>query len=399
MTRKQWHVLEWRVGREAILAERTPPPGPRAAAAGETEATGAASTAGAMLAECCRRSAAHNPWRGSYSPISYPQATELTRRGRCRAARTHALLGFAADAVTRTKRENIARARLDKALLPREPDATQCASPCLSPMASSVFSPLFPSLRLPAATSSRCTPPQAVPSADNAFPQPAPLVAVASHRRELVLGAALSALLSRAPLPAQAREVEVGTYLPPAPSNPGFVFFRATPKDTPALRAGNVQPYEFILPPTWKQTRVANILSGNYCQPKCAEPWVEVKFEDEKQGKVQVVASPLIRLTNKPNATIEDIGSPERLIASLGPFVTGNTFDSDELVDTNVEKIDGQTYYSYVLETPLALTGSHNLAKATAKGNTVVLFVASANDKQWSSSSKVLKAILDSFHV
>jgi hypothetical protein len=208
-----------------------------------------------------------------------------------------------------------------------------------------------------------------VPSADNAVPQPAPLVAVASHRRELVLGAALGALLSRAPLPAQAREVEVGTYLPPAPSNPGFVFFRATPKDTPALRAGdvrflpcilrpriavrrlissvpfpgNVEPYEFVLPPTWKQTRVANILSGNYCQPKCAEPWVEVKFEDEKQGKVQVVASPLIRLTNKPNATIEDIGSPERLIASLGPFVTGNTFDSDELVDTSVEKIDGQT--------------------------------------------------------
>ena len=107
--------------------------------------------------------------------------------------------------------------------------------------------------------------------------------------------------------------------------------------------SGNVEPYEFILPPTWKQTRVANILSGNYCQPKCAEPWVEVKFEDEKQGKVQVVASPLIRLTNKPNATIEDIGSPERLIASLGPCVTGNTFDSDELVDTNVENVDGQT--------------------------------------------------------
>ena len=56
-------------------------------------------------------------------------------------------------------------------------------------------------------------------------------------------------------------------------------------------------------------------------------------------------------------------------------------------------------YYSYVLETPLALTGSHNLAKATAKGNTVVLFVASASDKQWSSSEKVLKAIVDSFQV
>ncbi|CAM8968106.1 unnamed protein product [Rhodiola kirilowii] len=163
--------------------------------------------------------------------------------------------------------------------------------------------------------------------------------------------------------------------------------------------AGNVQPYKFIIPPTWKQTRVANILSGNYCQPKCAEPWVEVKFENEKQGKIQVVASPLIRLTNKPNATIEEIGDPEKLIASLGPFVTGNTYDPDELIEATTEKCGDLTYYKYVLDTPFALTGSHNLAKATAKGNTVVLFVVSANDKQWQTSEKILKAMLDSFQV
>jgi hypothetical protein len=62
---------------------------------------------------------------------------------------------------------------------------------------------------------------------------------VVSHRRELVLGTALGALFLHAPLPAAAREVVVGSFLPPAPSNPGFVFFRATPKDTPALRAGD----------------------------------------------------------------------------------------------------------------------------------------------------------------
>uniref|UniRef100_A0A0F7GXF0 Photosystem II reaction center PsbP family protein n=1 Tax=Hypseocharis bilobata TaxID=253189 RepID=A0A0F7GXF0_9ROSI len=217
-------------------------------------------------------------------------------------------------------------------------------------------------------------------------------------RREFLRGLALSPLILQAPH-SKAREIEVGSVLPPAPSDPSFVLFKASTKDTPALRAGNVQPYQFILPPTWKQTRVANILSGNYCQPKCAEPWVEVKFEDEKQGKVQIVASPLIRLTNKPNALIEDIGSPEKLIASLGPFVTGNTYDPDELLEATVEKSGDQTYYKYVLETPFALTGSHNLAKATAKGNSVVLFVASANDKQWQSSEKILKAMLDSFQV
>ncbi|GER37990.1 oxygen-evolving enhancer protein 2 [Striga asiatica] len=221
-------------------------------------------------------------------------------------------------------------------------------------------------------------------------------------RREFLMGSsmAVGAPLVISPIsPVTAKEVEVGSYLPPSPADPSFVLFAATPKDTPALRAGNVQPYKFILPPSWKQMRVANILSGNYCQPKCAEPWVEVKFEDEKQGKIQVVASPLIRLTNKPNANIEDIGSPEKVIASLGPFVTGNTLDPDELLETSIEKRGDQTYYKYVLETPYALTGTHNLAKATAKGSTVILFVASASDKQWQSSEKTLQAILDSFEV
>ncbi|XP_030463586.1 psbP domain-containing protein 6, chloroplastic [Syzygium oleosum] len=221
-------------------------------------------------------------------------------------------------------------------------------------------------------------------------------------RRELLRRAALAPLLwsvTPAAPAAGAKEVEVGSYLPPSPSDPSFVLFKASPRDTPALRAGNVEPYQFILPPSWKQMRVANILSGNYCQPKCAEPWVEVKFEDDKQGKVQVVASPLIRLTNKPNTTIEEIGSPEKLIASLGPFVTGNTYDPDELLEASVEKLGDQTYYKYTLETPYALTGSHNLAKATAKGNTVVLFVASANEKQWQASEKTLRAMLDSFQL
>lgn len=57
----------------------------------------------------------------------------------------------------------------------------------------------------------------------------------------MLLGtAALGALFLRAPLlPAEAREVVVGKFLPPVPSSPGFVFFKASTKDTPALRAGD----------------------------------------------------------------------------------------------------------------------------------------------------------------
>jgi hypothetical protein len=57
---------------------------------------------------------------------------------------------------------------------------------------------------------------------------------------------------------------------------------------SPLQCAGNVSPYSFFLPPNWVQQRIANILSGNYCQPKCAEPWIEVKFDNPKQGTLQV---------------------------------------------------------------------------------------------------------------
>lgn len=81
---------------------------------------------------------------------------------------------------------------------------------------------------------------------------------------------------------------------------------------------------------------------------------MEVKFEDDKQGKVQVVASPVVRLTNKPNATIEEIGTPERLIASLGPFVTGNTYDPDELLEASVQKNGNQTVINLKLGNDVA---------------------------------------------
>lgn len=60
-------------------------------------------------------------------------------------------------------------------------------------------------------------------------------------RREFLKGLALMPLplvVLREPPPSHAREVEVGSFLPPSPSDPSFVLFTASPKDTPALRAG-----------------------------------------------------------------------------------------------------------------------------------------------------------------
>ena len=57
----------------------------------------------------------------------------------------------------------------------------------------------------------------------------------------------------------------------------------------------------------------------------------------------------MVRLTNKPNAKIEEIGSPEKLISALGPFVTGNSYDPDEVVETHVETRGDQTVSLFII--------------------------------------------------
>lgn len=60
-------------------------------------------------------------------------------------------------------------------------------------------------------------------------------------RRQFLNGSlALVPLVISPPPPSQAKEIEVGSYLPKSPVDPSFVLFKATPKDTPALRAGNI---------------------------------------------------------------------------------------------------------------------------------------------------------------
>lgn len=82
-------------------------------------------------------------------------------------------------------------------------------------------------------------------------------------------------------------------------------------------------------------------------QPRCAEPWVECVFADDTDGKVQVIVSPLVRLTNKPSAKITEIGTPEGVLESLGPFITGTYLDQEDVVSVGRKEVDGRVYYTY----------------------------------------------------
>eukprot|EP00898_Chlorokybus_atmophyticus_P002759 jgi/Chlat1/3484/Chrsp23S03685 len=222
-------------------------------------------------------------------------------------------------------------------------------------------------------------------------------------RRSAVLSAAAAAVAAAAlplsvPLPALATAGPVGEYL--TKSGVGdLVVYEPDVRSTPAMRAGIVKPYRIYIPPSWKPARVANIQSGNYCQPKCAEPWVEAKYEDDKQGQLQVIVAPLVRLTNRPEAQIEEIAPPALMIERLGQFVTGNSFDIDDLVASHVKDVQNHKYYMYELYTPYALTGAHNLASITSTGNVVVMLTVSASEKQWAKYKSMLNDVVESFKV
>ena len=57
----------------------------------------------------------------------------------------------------------------------------------------------------------------------------------------------------------------------PVKDKDGYVTYTPDSRSTPAIRAGVINPdyYSFELPGTWSEGTILNILSGNFCMPKC----------------------------------------------------------------------------------------------------------------------------------
>ena len=93
---------------------------------------------------------------------------------------------------------------------------------------------------------------------------------------------------------------------------------------------------------------MANVLTGNFCMPRCDEPWTECIFADPAEGSVKVVVSPLRRLTNRASVAISDVGPPSAIIQSLGSFVTGNQPpEEEEVVRASKEEGASGPVYTY----------------------------------------------------
>ena len=148
-----------------------------------------------------------------------------------------------------------------------------------------------------------------------------------------------------------------------------------------------------------QESKVANAISGNYCQPRCDEPTTEVLFTSPTEGKIAVIISPLTKVTRLVNPSVSDVGTPEVLAGGFGPAITGDAYDpADDLVSASAATIDGQTYYRYEMQGP-HIAGDHQLAALTFKGGISVLCVASATEKQWTAGEAALRTIVDSFRM
>lgn len=143
---------------------------------------------------------------------------------------------------------------------------------------------------------------------------------------------------------------------------------------------------------------MANVLTGNFCMPRCDEPWTECIFADPAEGSVKVVVSPLRRLTNRASAAISDVGPPAAIISSLGSFVTGNQPpEEEEVVRASREEGASGPVYTYEINAPYGLTGPHHLVSVTTRADLAYIFVVSATEKQWAKARGTLEKVAKSF--
>lgn len=147
-----------------------------------------------------------------------------------------------------------------------------------------------------------------------------------------------------------------------------------------------ITPYTFDVPPEWDEVPVSIADLGG--------TEIDLRFGNAKEGRAFVVVAPVLRFTADlgDNATIDAVGTPEKVINAFGPEVIGESVEG-KVLSMNVEEHSGRTYYKFELEPP------HIFIIATAAGNRLYLFCTTGSGLQWKKHNKSLKRIADSFRV
>ncbi|KAG5530329.1 hypothetical protein RHGRI_025314 [Rhododendron griersonianum] len=145
-------------------------------------------------------------------------------------------------------------------------------------------------------------------------------------------------------------------------------------------------PYLFSVPQDWEEVPVSIADLGG--------TEIDLRFASSKEGRISVIVAPVLRFADNlgDDATIERIGTPEKVISAFGPEVIGENVEG-KVLSMEVSEHNGRKYYQFELEPP------HALITATAAGNRLYLFNVIGNGLQWKRHYKDLKKIADSFRV
>ncbi|KAL0369306.1 UNVERIFIED_CONTAM: PsbP domain-containing protein 4, chloroplastic [Sesamum calycinum] len=120
-------------------------------------------------------------------------------------------------------------------------------------------------------------------------------------------------------------------------------------------------PYLFSVPQDWEEVPVSIADLGG--------TEIDLRFASPKEGRIFVIVAPVLRFADNlgDNATIEQIGTPEKVINAFGPEVIGENVEG-KVLSAEVAEHSGRKYYQFELEPP------HVLITATAAGNRLYLF-------------------------
>lgn len=145
-------------------------------------------------------------------------------------------------------------------------------------------------------------------------------------------------------------------------------------------------PYSFKVPQDWEEVPVSIADLGG--------TEIDLRFQNPQEGNISVIVAPVLRFSSTigDNATIEAVGTPDKVISAFGPEITGQNVEG-KVKSMDVKSYDGRTYYQFELD------GPHLLVAATAAGNRLYLMSVSANGRQWKKYAPVLKEIVESFRV
>ncbi len=85
---------------------------------------------------------------------------------------------------------------------------------------------------------------------------------------------------------------------------------------------------------------------------RCACAQIDLRFTSRDQGELAVVVAPVLRFADvgfNASVTIEELGTPEKIIRGFAPELFGNPLEEDDILETRVLNKPGSsiTYYQW----------------------------------------------------